>query len=75
MWNHSEQLITIYIKEPNPELGETRKYIDVVDAGICSLDYAAERSDDYVPGNLITLKYPGYTNPSRITDNEPGLER
>lgn len=70
LWKNSEQLITVLIKDPIIETGDTRKFLDVVDAGICSLDYTAERSDDYVPGNLISLKYAGFTNPSNVVSKE-----
>ena len=52
LWQYSEQLITVIIKNPIKELGETRKFIDIVDSGICSLDYET-RPEDYVEGNLI----------------------
>ena len=61
LWKHSEQLITIIAKEPITALGETRKYLNIVDAGMCSLDYTHERDEEYVSGNLVELQYAGFT--------------
>jgi len=55
LWKNSEQLITVLIKDPNPELGETRKFIDVVDSGICSLK-DIYRPKDYVVGNKVQFE-------------------
>lgn len=52
LWKYSEQLITVLVKDPNKELGETRQFLDIVDGGMLSLD-SNYHPKDYVRGNNV----------------------
>ena len=52
LWKYSEQLITILVKNPITELGETRQFLDITDGGMLSLD-STYHPEDYVRGNGV----------------------
>lgn len=78
LWKYSVQLIDIEIKNPIKALGETEKFIDVTNAGVCSYEKVFKLVPGYIEGagveDMVNNYQMNYRANSKNKESSIGVE-